>query len=156
LVSLRKGQAIFQDAGIPHAYLCGQNIELMANSDNVLRGGLTEKHVDVPELLSTVRLEGLEPCAIEGASRDNPFEAHFECPAQDFHLSRIQLGKGDSWANSTQSVEVLLLMEGTVTMDSDQQYLNMDKGQSAILFGGSEYRIRAMSKSATLFRASLP
>jgi len=45
---MHPGQAIFQGAGVPHAYLEGQNIELMSNSDNVLRGGLTPKHIDVP------------------------------------------------------------------------------------------------------------
>jgi mannose-6-phosphate isomerase len=52
LVHLRPGQGTFQPAGVLHAYLEGVNVELMANSDNVLRGGLTTKHVDVPELLN--------------------------------------------------------------------------------------------------------
>ena len=51
LLQLRKGEGLFQDAGVPHAYLEGQNVEIMANSDNVLRGGLTNKHVDVKELM---------------------------------------------------------------------------------------------------------
>src|SRR6185312_14307445 len=51
LLNLQPGEAIFQAAGLPHAYLEGQNVEIMANSDNVLRGGLTQKHVDVPELM---------------------------------------------------------------------------------------------------------
>ncbi len=51
LVHLHPGQATFQPAGVLHAYLEGVNVELMANSDNVLRGGLTTKHVNVPELL---------------------------------------------------------------------------------------------------------
>ena len=59
MVMANKGEAVFQDAGIPHAYLEGQNMELMANSDNVLRGGLTPKHVDVPELLKHVVFDKL-------------------------------------------------------------------------------------------------
>ena len=50
IVCIMPGQGIFQDAGVPHAYLEGQNVELMANSDNVLRGGLTPKHIDIEEL----------------------------------------------------------------------------------------------------------
>jgi mannose-6-phosphate isomerase len=46
-VHLEKGEGIFQTAGVPHAYLQGQNVEVMASSDNVLRGGLTNKHIDV-------------------------------------------------------------------------------------------------------------
>ncbi|MCE3283519.1 MAG: manA, partial [Chitinophagaceae bacterium] len=51
IVFLERNQGIFQGAGVPHAYLQGQNVELMANSDNVLRGGLTSKHVDTAELI---------------------------------------------------------------------------------------------------------
>ncbi len=58
LVNLHPGEAIFQDAGLPHAYLEGQNVEIMANSDNVLRGGLTPKHIDVPELLKACPVRG--------------------------------------------------------------------------------------------------
>jgi mannose-6-phosphate isomerase len=46
VVKMHPGQALFQDAGLPHAYLEGQTMEIMANSDNVLRGGLTPKHID--------------------------------------------------------------------------------------------------------------
>ena len=56
LVHLNPGEAVYQDVGVLHAYLEGQNVELMANSDNVLRGGLTSKHVDVVELIKQVRL----------------------------------------------------------------------------------------------------
>ena len=61
IVEMKEGEAIFQGAGVPHAYLEGQNIELMANSDNVLRGGLTPKHIDVPELLKHIVFEGINP-----------------------------------------------------------------------------------------------
>jgi mannose-6-phosphate isomerase len=57
LICLKPGQAMFLFAGELHAYLDGLGIELMANSDNVLRGGLTPKHVDVPELLKVVNFE---------------------------------------------------------------------------------------------------
>ena len=57
VLNLHPGECVFQDAGLPHAYLEGQNVEIMANSDNVLRGGLTPKHVDVAELLKHVNFE---------------------------------------------------------------------------------------------------
>src|SRR5690606_15252997 len=56
-VRLQPGEALFLGAGVPHAYLDGLAVEIMANSDNVLRCGLTPKHVDVPELLRIVRFE---------------------------------------------------------------------------------------------------
>lgn len=60
-VRLQPGEAMFLGAGIPHAYLDGLGVELMANSDNVLRCGLTPKHVDVPELLKIVKFEPSDP-----------------------------------------------------------------------------------------------
>ena len=156
LVNLKAGQAIFQDAGIPHAYLEGQNVEVMANSDNVLRGGLTEKHVDVPELLHTVRFEGICPRVTEETPINNPFEADFESPTQDFHLSRIQLGKADTYTNSTQSTEIVLVMDGAATMDSGQRHLSLRRGQSAVMFGETRYRITAVNEGTALYRVSVP
>ncbi|MGZ3940605.1 MAG: mannose-6-phosphate isomerase, class I, partial [Flavisolibacter sp.] len=61
LVHLKEGEGIFQASGLPHAYLEGQNVEIMANSDNVLRAGLTDKHIDVAELLKHVKFETTIP-----------------------------------------------------------------------------------------------
>jgi mannose-6-phosphate isomerase len=66
LVHLKAGQAVFQGAGLPHAYLEGQNVELMSNSDNVLRGGLTPKYVDVTELINHIHFESLVPEILDG------------------------------------------------------------------------------------------
>lgn len=72
LLTLRPGQGMFLAAGVPHAYLQGAGVELMANSDNVLRAGLTAKHVDAAELLRIVRFDGpgaqvLDPLPDEAA-----------------------------------------------------------------------------------------
>jgi mannose-6-phosphate isomerase len=156
LVRLRAGQAIFQDAGIPHAYLRGQNIEVMANSDNVLRGGLTGKHVDVPELLRTVSFEGISPAVIEGTRTDSLFEALYQSPTEDFRLSRIDLRKGDTYVNSAESVEIVLVMAGAAAMGSDGKRLHLGRGRSAVVVSGTDYRITADSEDVTLFRVSLP
>lgn len=156
LICLRRGQAIFQDAGIPHAYLQGQNIEVMANSDNVLRGGLTEKHVDVSELLRTIKFEGVCPGVIEGTPMDSPLEAYYESPTQDFRLSRMVLGQGDTYVNSTQSIEIVLIMDGEVAIDCGRKHLSFGRGQSSVVFAESTYRIRALSEKPALFRVSLP
>ena len=68
LLHLQEGQAIYQAAGLPHAYLEGQNVEVMANSDNVLRAGLTDKHVDVPELMKHVKFEATHPKTIKASN----------------------------------------------------------------------------------------
>jgi mannose-6-phosphate isomerase len=156
LVKLRAGQGIFQDAGVPHAYLQGQNIEVMANSDNVLRGGLTAKHVDVPELLRTVSFEGISPAVIEGTRTDSLFEALYQSPTEDFRLSRIDLRKGDTYVNSAESVEIVLVMAGAAAMGSDGKRLHLGRGRSAVVVSGTDYRITADSEDVTLFRVSLP
>ncbi|MFD1720822.1 mannose-6-phosphate isomerase, class I [Amnibacterium endophyticum] len=90
-VSLQQGQALALGAGVPHAYLEGFGVELMAASDNVLRGGLTSKHVDVDELLAIMRFEALPVPAIrpeeptDGAVVYRPAEG-------DFELARIAIG----------------------------------------------------------------
>ncbi|MGX1758787.1 mannose-6-phosphate isomerase, class I [Streptomyces lydicus] len=91
-VRLQPGEALFLGAGIPHAYLSGLGVELMANSDNVLRCGLTPKHVDVPELLRVVRFEAgdagvLRPEAVDG-------EEIYDTPIDEFRLSRFALAPG--------------------------------------------------------------
>jgi mannose-6-phosphate isomerase len=156
LLKLSEGQAIFQDAGIPHAYLLGQNIELMANSDNVLRGGLTVKHVDVPELLRTIRFEGIQPGVITGTQSENPFEIDYECPVRDFRLSQIRLAQGDEYTKTSQSMEILLVLDGEGAAASEDKRLALCRGQSAVLFSETEYRIEAFSETMRIFRASLP
>jgi mannose-6-phosphate isomerase len=156
LVHLQRGQAIFQDAGIPHSYLEGQNIELMANSDNVLRGGLTPKHVDVAELLEIVEFKGIEPRLIEGHAGDPPPELLYDTPVPDFSLGRIDLGPGDGYARTAYSAEILLVLEGDVRLTGCGKEIALGRGQSAVLFAGTDFRLKAGSDGAELFRAAVP
>ena len=80
---------MYLPAGQLHAYLDGVGIELMANSDNVLRGGLTPKHVDVPELLRVVRF-GETSIQILDPEPVRPAESGYDCPAEEFSLSVIR------------------------------------------------------------------
>ncbi len=156
LVRLKRGQATFQDAGIPHAYLQGQNIELMSNSDNVIRGGLTPKHVDVPQLLRLTRFEGAIPDILEGKQSGNPYETFYESPGHDFCLSRIQLSKGDLYENTTCSTEIMFILSGETMLDSSNKRMLVKKGESMVVFAGQSYRIKAMSEDTLLFRAFVP
>ena len=90
LVHLKKGEGIFQPQGMPHAYLEGQNVEVMANSDNVLRAGLTDKHIDVPELMKHVEFKATLPHVLHPEAA-----AHrvFLSPAEEFELHQYQLQK---------------------------------------------------------------
>lgn len=85
-VVLQPGEGMFLDAGNLHAYLSGVGVEIMANSDNVLRGGLTPKHVDVPELL---RVLDFRPIDAPVLVPKGPAPAWFDTPAPEFRLGAI-------------------------------------------------------------------
>lgn len=87
-VVLEPGQAVFLSAGQLHAYVRGTGVEIMANSDNVLRGGLTTKHIDVPELM---RVMDFTPVADPVCPRDA--DGRFEVPVQDFVLRELDRGE---------------------------------------------------------------
>lgn len=113
LVHLIPGEAIFQPAGLLHAYLEGQNIELMANSDNVLRAGLTPKHIDVGELLKIALLTDSDPedylirpqATAQGEIRyPTPF------PAFELSLFASQHARQFNWSVNTP--EILFCLDG--------------------------------------------
>ena len=108
LVRLDKGEAIFQDAGIPHAYLEGQNIEIMSNSDNVFRGGLTQKYIDVDLLLKHILFEETTPNILSGLPC--PLGKHFPTPIKDFDLYHIH---NDRVNFQFSQAAVLLVYEGS-------------------------------------------
>lgn len=114
LVCLDPGQALFLPAGQIHAYLEGTGIELMANSDNVLRGGLTPKHVDVPELMTVLRFE---PLAVQPLEPEpiRPGERRYRSPANEFALSQVVVADGAPGYCSDQdrSVDILLCIDGS-------------------------------------------
>jgi mannose-6-phosphate isomerase len=155
LVNLQPGEAIFQDAGLPHAYLEGQNVEIMANSDNVLRGGLTPKHIDVPELLKNIRFGPTEPNIISGKSVDGPVSV-FQTPAPDFELSRIGLLQDDTITISVRSVEIFMVLEGELLVEENEQNsFERKKGQVFIAFDGARVLLKA-SEDTVLYRAGVP
>jgi len=85
-VSLAPGEALHLPAGVLHSYLAGAGVEIMANSDNVLRGGLTPKHVDVPELARVLDFTAPAPPVLPGRP-DGPWTC-YDTPAQEFRLRR--------------------------------------------------------------------
>ncbi|PQV49021.1 mannose-6-phosphate isomerase type 1 [Jejuia pallidilutea] len=156
IVKVEKGEAIFQDAGIPHAYLEGQNMELMANSDNVLRGGLTPKHVDVPELLKHVTFEATVPNILKGEAQSDGLERIYKSPAPDFELSQIKLTNQDVYKSNSHSAQILIVLEGEVELfEEEGASINLSKGQSALILAKCSYIIAAKS-SAILFKATTP
>ncbi len=155
LVHANPGEGIFQDAGIPHAYLEGVNVELMANSDNVLRGGLTPKHIDVPELLKHVVFEAVEPHILKGESL-SPEESVYKSPAPDFELSQIVIHTGkDYQKDDPHSVEIVIVMDGNVNVKSKHNSLSLGKGEIFLVPALVSYSISA-SENSTLYKATVP
>lgn len=155
LVRLKKGEAVFQEWGVPHAYLEGQNMELMANSDNVLRGGLTTKHVDVPELLKHIVFEETRPRILNGIMGDTGIEKIYKSSAPDFELSEILISKRENFIGKADSVEIYILMEGSATVIGKEEFLVIKKGDSFLALAGAEFELSTSGK-AHLYRASTP
>jgi|SRR6185312_12325698 len=155
LLNLRSGEAIFQDAGLPHAYLEGQNVEIMANSDNVLRGGLTPKHVDVPELMKHVHFEATNPRIIAGD--DDPGHiAVYPTPAPDFELSKLNLLKGESLTIRAHSAEIFIVLEGSLgVIEPGVSPFGRKRGDAFIAFHQAKFELKAQD-DAVVYRASVP
>jgi mannose-6-phosphate isomerase len=153
LVKLKKGEAVFQDAGLPHAYLEGQNVEIMANSDNVLRGGLTSKHVDVPELLKHVKCGPTIPRILPGEER-NPHEKVYSTTAPDFELSVYELDEDDSVSFRADTTEILLLTAGKAMIKEGPVLETGDP--AAVVFGETVADIVSLAPGTIVFKASVP
>jgi mannose-6-phosphate isomerase len=150
LVHLLPGEAIFQDAGVPHAYLEGQNVEIMANSDNVLRGGLTNKHIDLGELMKHVRFEPVVPHVLNASSGDG----YFDTPVDDFKLAQLSLSEGEQRSIQPETPCLLLCMSGIVEVAAGSRTIMLKQGQpAALLMPGRAVVLRA-STEALLFNAT--
>ncbi|CAM5617779.1 mannose-6-phosphate isomerase OS=Streptomyces alboniger OX=132473 GN=manA PE=3 SV=1 [Streptomyces alboniger] len=147
-VRLQPGEALFLGAGVPHAYLDGLGVEIMANSDNVLRCGLTPKHVDVPELLRVVRFEATDPGILRPeASPDG--EEVYDTPIDEFRLSRFVLPEDAAPHDLTAATpQILLCTAGSVRAGE----LTLAPGESAFVPAGEKAEV---SGPGTLFRASV-
>ncbi|HEX5747365.1 MAG TPA: mannose-6-phosphate isomerase, class I [Archangium sp.] len=132
LVRLRPGEAIYLSAGNLHAYLRGVGVEIMANSDNVLRGGCTPKHVDVPELLRVLDFR-CGPIGLVPAATTDGVEFVYPTPTDEFRLSRFQLRPGVSAQPRRRGPEILLCTEGSARLSAGGQTLALPRGASVFV-----------------------
>lgn len=132
-VTLQPGEAMFVPAGGVHAYLSGLAVEIMASSDNVLRAGLTTKHVDVPELLANVDYVAAPPIRIapetfHGATRV------FYAPVDDFELSVTSIEDAEEHPLPGRGPRVLLCLDGEVTVATSRDgAMTLRRGESAFV-----------------------
>jgi mannose-6-phosphate isomerase len=156
MLTLEPGEAVFLSPGMPHAYLRGVGIELMANSDNVLRGGLTQKHLDIPELLRVIDFN-VEPIDKIKPGAEEAAEVVYRTPAEEFLLSRIALHKKMVFTSSQRrSAEILICIEGEGVIEDvgSGERLRLNRGQSVVIPAVVlQYQIKG---SATLYKASVP
>jgi mannose-6-phosphate isomerase len=155
LVRLLPGEGTYQPAGALHAYLEGVTVEVMANSDNVLRGGLTPKHVDVEELLRTLRFDCGAPPVLRGEAV-SPTERTYPTPAAEFRLGRIAVDADRPHRSSgPNGADCLVVLEGEASLEAAGALLALPRGGCALVPSGVAYTLTSPS-SALLFRASVP
>jgi mannose-6-phosphate isomerase len=124
----------------------GTGLEIMANSDNVLRAGLTPKYIDVAELLDCTRCLPKPDDQILLAPHLEGAVQHFEVPVPDFTFSVYPAGEH---ALTTASAEILFAIDGTVTLQQGEQSLRLEKGQSAFVPAATgHYRLLAEGRVA--------
>lgn len=155
LVKLEPGQGIYQPPGLLHAYLEGQNIELMASSDNVLRAGLTAKHVDVPELLAISSFEPSEPETYRVKEEIDARQFRlFKTPIREFELSEINADRGRHYRWQSDALELLFCYAGGAEITStDGQRDLIIKGQSILVLPQQSLTLQCDS-DAIFFRAT--
>lgn len=156
LIHLEPGEAIYIDSGELHSYLEGAGVELMANSDNVIRAGLTTKHVDVPELLRILRLEESPGKIIEPQVR-NQAEWVYPTPAKEFLLSRVSLQEGSPQnERGRKSLEMMICTQGNaeITDVATAEVLPVSRGSTFLV--PALVKEVAMEGDATLYKATVP
>jgi phosphomannomutase len=156
LLELKPGQGTYQPAGTLHAYLEGADVELMASSDNVLRGGLTPKHVDVPELLATLSFNDGRPPILEGRAASETGR-EYETPAEEFALERIEIAPGTPYSGGRDhSADCLIVIEGAAAVIAGGRTVMLPRGGAALVPAALPYSIAARAPRAVLFKAGVP
>ncbi|MBN2369795.1 MAG: mannose-6-phosphate isomerase, class I [Vicinamibacteria bacterium] len=156
LLRLRPGQGTHQPAGLPHAYLEGACVEIMANSDNVLRGGLTPKHVDVPELLRVLKFTGGKPEILAGEAI-TPAEKIYRTPSREFQLGVITVSRETSYSGLTSGgPDALIVMKGGVRVSAKGFSLEVGRGGILLVPYGVMYGVDALAEYGVVYRAGVP
>ncbi|MFI5720045.1 mannose-6-phosphate isomerase, class I [Nocardia sp. NPDC051750] len=155
-ITLQPGQGLFLAAGNLHAYLRGVAVEIMANSDNVLRGGLTPKHVDVPELLKVLDFEPIDlPLVLPQPAGDG--SVRYPTPAPEFALRRFDLTAGSALVPLTDAGPgIVLCTAGSARLLDGSSEVHLDRGTAAwISATDTDIRAQAADGPTTLFCACL-
>lgn len=152
LVKLSPGEAMYLDAGELHAYLEGVGVEVMANSDNVLRGGLTPKHIDIPELLRTLTFN---TGAAEILTPDA--DGLYKTPVPEFQVAKAALAAGASVSRpAARGVDVWLSTEGEAVVKTSGGDAPLKPGVPVLVPVSLGAYTVSSSRGSVLYRASVP
>jgi mannose-6-phosphate isomerase len=152
-VAIQPGEALYLPAGNLHAYLSGAGIEIMANSDNVLRGGLTPKHVDVPELLRVLDFRSTPPPIVEGERHGD--WVRYDTPAEEFLLRRLDGAPGHAVGVPDGGPRILLCTAGAARVRSVGGELEIGRGASLWLAAtDTDVQVEPRAEGTQLFLAS--
>jgi mannose-6-phosphate isomerase len=128
IIELAPGEAMYIPAGVLHSYIKGMGIELMSDSDNVLRGGLSSKHTDTAELLSVLEFSEFRP-EIMKLPDPVPFCFKYPAPYGDFSLS-VMHGLGTAVHYSETGPSILIVIAGSLTIN---QSIALETGESVFI-----------------------
>lgn len=152
ILNLKKGEGIFQGAGILHAYLEGQNIELMANSDNVLRAGLTNKHIDIPELLNQTSFVVTNPVIIKEVLNNNSCD--YPCNTNDFQIQKIIIQAGEEKSMKYKGPAIALVLDGEVDWAGNNKF--QSSGLESVFIDPMEEVLIKAKTPIEVFIATVP
>jgi mannose-6-phosphate isomerase len=149
---LSQGEAVFVPAGMPHAYLAGLGVEVMLASDNVLRGGLTPKHIDVAELSEVLVFEPTSPVVTKTKTLAVGFE-RFDLPTPEFEFYRTQVGSNNMLVDlNLPGDAIVLCTQGAVAVSSSKDEREViNAGEAAFISGDA--RTFSLSGNGTAFIA---
>ena len=154
VVDLEPGQAMYLDAGELHAYIQGTGMEIMANSDNVLRGGLTPKYVDVPELLSTLSFNSGKVKILTPQPTSLACESMYSTPVPEFDFSVIEVSGNEFVSATERTVEILFCGKGKGIITVDGSDVVLSPGKSYLVPASVSYY--SITGDVTVFKGNVP
>jgi mannose-6-phosphate isomerase len=159
-ITLGPGEGIFLSAGNLHAYLRGVGLEVMANSDNVLRGGLTPKHVDVPELLRVLNFNPTTESQLRAQTHPDGLASFYDTPTAEFAASMLTLGDDQighevDAPSRHDGPQILLCIEGATAVHGKSGVLTLNRG-AAVWVAADDGPVRLVAHEPTkIFRATV-
>ena len=153
-VTLQPGEALFVPAGSVHAYISGLGVEVMASSDNVLRAGLSAKHIDVPEMLACVDYVAAPPVRPAPEYLSRATRAYY-APVDDFELMVTTVVAADGRLPVPgRGPRILLAVEGAMTLVTQTDSQTLAQGEA--VFVGADERSLSVEGEGTLVQADVP